>query len=909
MGPENESTPMTSRGRQVGRYIVVDPIGQGGMGQVFSAYDPELDRRVALKLVRVTTRKSNQERARERMLREAQALAKLAHPNVVTVFDAGTHEDHVFIAMEQIQGTTLKGWLTERARSWTEVVDVMRQTGRGLAAAHGAGLVHRDFKPANVMIGEDGRPRVLDFGLARRYEPTASEDEAIGRDVPERILESLERSGPSVDMALTATGVVLGTPAYMAPEQFMGGSIDARTDQFAFCVVLFRALFGIPPFEGKDFRTLGRAVARGELVTPPRQGGIPRSIRQALEQGLSVSKNDRFERMESLLEVLDHAFDAPRRRRRRIGLGAGIGTAAIALAVVGSATSASDAASPCEGVEQRIEGAWDASRRQEVEAAFGRSDAPYAADASQRVVELLDLYAEQWGAMRRDACEATQIRKEQSEALMDLRIACLVGRRRELEAVVDVLVTADDVVVPRAVGAVQQLPSLSWCSDGDALRADVAPPEDPEVRAQTEQIAGELPSAWALLMAGRYGAAQEQATPLLERARVLGHAATVAEVARVLGMAQTRSGNADAAAESLDEALWAAIESGHLQEQIWVLTELAALEATHRPEGGSAQRHIRHAEAVLARLPATAHLDAIVALQRGTVAMRRRDWDQAEQGYRRTIELAGDTMVTQRAKLSAMANLAMSLAVQGKFEAARAQGEATLEVTRKALGERHPSTIQIMQNLASMAMENGDPAEAIAEMSHVLELQEEALEPDNPMLAQTLGNLGMAYRELGDWKAVLGTSQRALEIKRATLSADDTSIAVTATNVGDALLRTGRVQEARTLYEEALGIFGEAAERIYVLPGLGEALRRTGDTAEARVMLEDGLGRLDDAPISERDRALLRWELGRLRWELGERELGRAQIEQARESMASVEGNTAQARRDVEAWLRKHPDR
>ncbi|MCA9656315.1 MAG: serine/threonine protein kinase, partial [Myxococcales bacterium] len=465
-GPAGEGP---ARGDQVGRYIIVDVIGTGGMGQVFSAYDPELDRKIALKLLRIKARRSDR-RAGERLVREAQALAKLAHPNVVTVFDAGAHGDQVFVAMEHIQGITLKAWLRERERSWQEVVDVMREVGRGLAAAHAAGLVHRDLKPDNVMLGRDGRARVLDFGLARRFGDD-SVDEELAFDAQGEPV-GLERSGSGPDVALTATGMVLGTPRFMAPEQFSGGHIDARSDQFAFCVVLYRALFGGPPFAGEDYRSLGRAVLRGERVTPPRVRGLPRSVRQAVERGLSVSKDDRFPSMEPLLEVLDRARGSRRRRAAQVGLLGAAGMLGLATLAWSSPEDA-----PCEGLEGVGE-AWDEARAGAVRAAFEATDAAFAADAAARVGPALDDYARQWHEARVDACEATLVRRSQSESLMDRRVACLESRRQRLAALTELLATADAEVVQRAVDAVGQLPTLSRCSDAAALLADVAPPDD-----------------------------------------------------------------------------------------------------------------------------------------------------------------------------------------------------------------------------------------------------------------------------------------------------------------------------------------------------------------------------------------------------------------------------------------------
>jgi serine/threonine protein kinase len=236
--PLPEPEPL-ARGTQVGRYVLLDAVGSGGMGVVYAAYDPELDRKVAIKLLRFDRLGSEAgERDRLRLQREAQAIARLSHPNVVHVYDVGTFGDQVFVAMEFVAGRTLRQWAEEEPRPWREVVDRFALAGRGLAAAHAAGLIHRDFKPDNVLLGDDGRVRVVDFGLAR---PAGQQPAPEGERTP---------SGGTLAHPLTEWGVVVGTPAYMAPEQLRGEASDERSDQLSFCVSLYETLYGERPFPG-----------------------------------------------------------------------------------------------------------------------------------------------------------------------------------------------------------------------------------------------------------------------------------------------------------------------------------------------------------------------------------------------------------------------------------------------------------------------------------------------------------------------------------------------------------------------------------------------------------------------------------------------------------------------------------
>ncbi len=317
-GPTDE--PEVAVGDTVGRYVVLSRLGAGGMGVVWSAYDPQLDRKVALKLLRAGTGLESSE-GRTRLVREAQAIAQLSHPHVVAVYDVGTTEasGEVYIAMEFVEGETLTAWLTRWERPWREILDHFLQAGRGLAAAHGTGLLHRDFKPDNVLVGTEGRVRVTDFGLARSLITAAQED---NRGAPTAMMASLRAT-------LTATGTVLGTPRYMAPEQLRGQDTDARSDQFSFCIALYEALYGRHPLPGTTAIQMVEDQAR---AIPPPDGPVPAFIGKALMRGLDAEPTRRFPSMHSLL----HELTPPPSRTRERWLGAGLG----AVLLVGGGAAA-----------------------------------------------------------------------------------------------------------------------------------------------------------------------------------------------------------------------------------------------------------------------------------------------------------------------------------------------------------------------------------------------------------------------------------------------------------------------------------------------------------------------------------------------------------------------------------------
>ena len=293
-------------GAKLGRYEIRSVLGRGGMGVVYSAFDPDLDRKIAVKLLHAELAADTRV-ATTRLLREGRAIAKLAHPNVVAVFDVGTHDGAVFIAMELVVGRSLDVWIAEQPRPWREVVRVFLQAGEGLVAAHAAGLVHRDFKPANVLLGIDGRARVTDFGVARID------------GTPRR------RSAPSLtdtaDLRLTETGAMIGTPAYMPPEQLDGSDVDARSDQFSFAVALYEALYGERPFAGSTFGELYDNVTSERVRAAPVATAVPAWLRGVVLRGMRASREERYP---SLPALLDDLRRDPGARRRRLAVGGGL---------------------------------------------------------------------------------------------------------------------------------------------------------------------------------------------------------------------------------------------------------------------------------------------------------------------------------------------------------------------------------------------------------------------------------------------------------------------------------------------------------------------------------------------------------------------------------------------------------
>ncbi|MEM6992656.1 MAG: serine/threonine-protein kinase, partial [Myxococcota bacterium] len=420
--------PGLDGGAHIGRYVVLYRHGRGGMGHIYAAYDPELDRRVAIKLLRRSRKRGRDPHAR--MVREAQALARLSHPNVVAIHDVGVHEGRVWVAMDFLEGLTLRRWATAETRTLAQFLDVFAQAGRGLAAAHKAGLVHRDFKPENVIVDAEGRAQVLDFGLARASLTGAPSGVRRGSvDSADREGAGISTSSGSLSMRLTRDGALVGTPAYMAPEQHQRGPTDERTDQFAFCLAMYEALYRESPFAGDDEKELKTNVIEGNLRDAPRTTKVPTWLRKVLLRGLSVEPGDRWPSMDAVL--YEFSRDRTHPRRRLVAVGSAVVIAG-GLAVAGAAvlTTGEDR---CADADAPVHQVWNDARKAEIERAFMDTDKPYAAAAWRNAAVVMSAQADAWSTARREACEATWVAGVQPQEVLVLRLSCLQRRLDELD--------------------------------------------------------------------------------------------------------------------------------------------------------------------------------------------------------------------------------------------------------------------------------------------------------------------------------------------------------------------------------------------------------------------------------------------------------------------------------------------
>jgi predicted Ser/Thr protein kinase len=431
--PDSRPTPADqSLPPHIGRFEVVRQIGDGAMGIVYEARDPQLGRHVAVKVMRDIDATDD---SAARTKREAQALARLSHPNIVTVHEVGHWLNGVFIVMELIEGTTLRSWMDAGPRPWREVLELFGQIGRGLVAAHRAEVVHRDFKPENVLIGHDGRPRIVDFGLAR-HEVDTSENREVSDDDAAALAETGEQD--SLATPLTRTGAILGTPAYMAPEQHAGAEAGVESDQFSFCVTLWEALYGARPFSGSTRAEVARAASEGSITAPSPSRAAPTWVRATIERGLAADAADRYSSLAQLLDVFERKIGQRRRR-------AMIAAAVLVTVTLGGATAysltrdASSGSRACTPAADRLAGVWNDSVRASIAKRFAAHDDAFVANSWKSVLVELDPYAESWAKQYDHACASP----DDDQLLHAQRMTCLEGRLLELDAMSAYLQDAD----------------------------------------------------------------------------------------------------------------------------------------------------------------------------------------------------------------------------------------------------------------------------------------------------------------------------------------------------------------------------------------------------------------------------------------------------------------------------------
>jgi len=923
---------------KIGRFTVLERLAAGGMGVVYAAYDSELDRKVAIKVLREDLARGT---VRARIVREARAMAKLSHPNVAQVFEVGEYLGSTFIAMEFVQGVTLRHWQVAEPRSWRALLAVYLQAGRGLAAAHAEGLVHRDFKPDNAMIGRDERVRVLDFGLVRAEERTASslEDE-----------DEHARSAPEDDALatpLTKTGSMLGTPAYMAPEQFLGAEVDHRTDQFGFCVALWEGLFGERPFAGKTRVELVANVIAGRTRPEPKGIEVPAWVRAVLARGLAAEPSQRFASMHGLLAALE--ADPSRRNRRLLAIG--VGVSAVVLAIGGYVMDRARRMQACADQAETITQVWDAAARERVQASLLGTGASFAPSTWARVEPRLDEYATAWSDVREATCLAAELEGTRTEDLATRTTDCLTEHRDAFASLVELLANADATVVQGAASAAARLPRLAECTDDARLARRMQPPADPGVRERVAELRQRFSRMTSFTVTGRYAAGLVVARELTGEAEAVGWAPLHAEALLREGHLAQQAGELGPAERALEQAVDLALREGYDEVAasaagILVLTTGSSL---GRHERGiwwarlglalatrpSADLDLRTAE--ISDHVATLHANmgeyaeakqlheqvvaireqslgpdhpqvaaALVAL--ANVHFQLGTFAEAKALYERALAITESALGPDHPHNAvSLTNLGNIHARAGAFAEAKVFFERALELQTRAFGPDHPRTINTLTGLGRVHIGLGEPAEAKALFERQLVATEAALGPDHIEVGFVLVNLSWAHAELGELTTAVVLGERALVIQEKGLGPDHPEVASALADLASIHARLGEPAKAKVLYERALGA-GERSlgpDHHFIagpLTGLAGVALALGTPAEGIAPAERALRILDGvAEVEPQLRAEARFMLAQVSWASGEdRERALASARQA-----AAEATKPETREGIERWLQQ----
>jgi eukaryotic-like serine/threonine-protein kinase len=751
------------RPSHIGGFELRNWLGNGSMGDVFVAFDTALQREIALKILR------NDDAEIDRVLHEARAMAKVVHPNVVTVYAVGSEQGQPFIAMEFVRGTTALAWQQAEPRRWQHIVAMYVQFGRGLHAAHQSGIVHCDFKPSNALITDDGVGKVSDFGMAK------------ARDTP--------------------TTYVQGTKAYMAPELLRGEPATFASDQYAFAVALWEALWRQRPTN----QTLD------QLTNLPSQG-VPDVVRRVVVRALQRSPGQRYSDLAALLRAIEHAALTPQRRKRRNQIVAAMVVTTLGIGAGGYALHRSDDSPPaCRDAELRLDGTWDQDVRTAIYKSVMQGSSINRNEIAQRLVAKLDTYSAHWVSLRTRTCEATRIHHVQSEALLDHKMQCLDDHLLDLRALTQIFVSgrnyaANDqqftALINRSIEASQNLPSVESCAaiTGESV-ASLAP-------ADRERIA----SIRALASAGLYQPAQQQSAAALATTIDVFTRAELqfihAEASEELGqygavVTEYQTAARDAARAGADELrarIWLAYAYfvGHLQAknseglQLLSVADEAILRAKDPPALRAQWLNYR----------GTALLDG------GDVTDALVVFEQAQMSAREAFDSADVRLAPY------YNNYGAALRVAGKLEAAAEQLQRAVTLRKHALGDHHVDVATSLLSLGNLRFAQGDSTAALQLQNEALEIRTSVFGPKHVEIATTLIAIGAAHRSLGQLDQAAEAYSQAIAIWTTALGADHPNVALALNNIGAVKTQQRHFAEARRALDQSLSLrlqkFGNA---------------------------------------------------------------------------------------------------
>ena len=846
-------------------------LGAGGMGVVYLARDRKLDREVAVKSHRLGGG------ADGRLLAEAQAMARLAHPNVVAVYDVRSVGGHLLLLMEYVSGDTLRAWQKRKPRSRAEILDVFMATGAGLAAAHTAGLVHRDFKPENVIVGDDGRPRVVDFGLAREVTDFR----------PTRDGEPTRDGGPT---ARETSEAVAGTLLYMAPEQFEGKA-DSRTDQFAFCLTLAEAIYGEHPLlEASREQLRDPAQRREHLETGAISALSPRWLRRVLTRGLAADPADRFPTMNALLAAIRRGRD----RRRRGAL------AAIFVTGVAAATGALYLSIPmdepsCASGDQHLAGVWDPEIRAQASAGVVASGLSHAEQVWELAGPRADSYASRWADARVALCEAR--RDDQlSERAFDLATACLDRGRAQLLELAAQLARADRPIINGAIETVDELPDPATCTDTSRLALAIEPPER-AIAADVATLRTELGRTEARSRLGLTDALQ-RGRSAVATARALEYQPALAEALLSLSYLEHEADHHHEALAALEEALALAYATSHDDlvpdilagimrtsgelgrddvDRWYTLADAAIDRGTVKPRRrgplnciyATLAANTGHHEKALEHGARCVELTergygpntgktAMAHYARGAAEIASGHYSEAETTLERALAVARRSFGPAHLNVG-MIHRARARAARrlGKYDRAAEYAASALEIDELVFGEGDPRLHGNYGLLAAILTESGQLSEGLPHFETAHELLVALDGVGQSAIAQSLGNLAIMNATAGDNDRAATLAAESLAVFEAHLDAPDADLVNAYTTLGTVERYRNNLDPALEAHERSVALLDEvfSAEhplRINSLVELGHTLSARGEYPRSVHVLREAVALLEnpDAPPS-----------------------------------------------------------
>ncbi len=766
-------------GSKIGRYEILRPIGRGGMGVVYLATDPKLGRKVAIKLVKPSLKADDRVQHYERrLMREARAMAQLTHPNVLTIYDVGMHGDQVFLASEWVDGATLEDWICEHTHHWQSIVTMFRGAARGLAAAHEAGLIHRDFKPSNVMIGKDHRVLVFDFGLVKSTRATMGEI-------------TTQLSG----------NFIVGTPAYMSPEQMVGDPADERSDQFSFCASLYESIAGKRPFAGRSLVELLSNIKAGKIEEPRK---IPKWLWELLKRGLQRKPEDRYPSMNAVLAVMDAGLADRRRRKLFVGLGVAglLGVGVAAAMVMQRGVTAEEV---CGAKLQEVKGAWDAPRRQATKEGLLSSETDYAAAMWQSVSSSLDRYSSELLGQSHASCLETKLTGKQREETFVRRNLCFERLRTQLDVVTQRLQAGDLSSVQNAFVLVQGLDPVSSCQPSALDGMEEVYPLEPGKRRTLWQALKMLEIS---LVLGHETEAQLRAESLLSAP--VGSRVVEAKLYSNLGFSLKLQREYAQAVQAFESAFYAAVAGKDDGIAAQATCEIVSVQALRLHDEGAAARWQQLARSAVERDGSPGAL-GIWHRTLGSLAQQKGQLRLAEKEYRESLELLSLEYGDEHLEVAkGLVLLGRSLLALHNAEAVT-RFEQLIALHKKSVGPLHPKTAEAEVLLASALHQNGKTEEATALATTALSSLIEGYGERHAEVSRALNVLAELAVAAGDFEAANRDLLRAIRIKQQVYGPQSLRLVSTLLNLMEVDRMRGRYSDVVVHGSEALELLASSA--------------------------------------------------------------------------------------------------